>query len=65
MNSSVGGYGHHLSATTAYVVVAVLAAFAVLGIIRKIIALALLAGLVAIGVALYHQGVLNGLVGSG
>ena len=65
MSLDVQAQGHHLTTTTAYVIVGVFALFAVIGIIKKIVFLALVAGVVAVLVALYHQGALNGIVGSG
>lgn len=57
--NSVDFHGHHLSDGLAYSIIGVLAFFAVLSLIRKLIVLAIVAGLIAAGVFGYHQGAFN------
>ena len=57
--SGVDVHGHHLSDGLAYAIIGVLAFFAVLSLIRKLIVLAVVAALIAAGVFGYHQGAFN------
>lgn len=54
--SSVDVHGHHLSDGLAYAIIGVLAFFAVLSLIRKLIVLAAVAAVIALAVYLYHRG---------
>ncbi len=58
-------YPHHLPTAPTYGGVALLVIFAVISIIKKIIFLALLLVIVAVGLALYHHGTLNHLLHTG
>ena len=51
-------YPHHFGEVPTYVIVAVLAIIALL-LIRKLIGLAILCIIAAVGIALYHHGVLD------
>jgi len=58
-------YPHHLPTGGTYAVVALLAVLAVISIIKKIIFVAFVLVVVAVGVALYHHGVINQLLQTG
>jgi len=58
-------YPHHLPTGGTYAGVALLAVLAVISIIKKIIFVAFVLVVVAVGVALYHHGVINQLLQTG